>query len=247
VKQRPGGAQEAFMIAEKTDRGPHPLLWTQEEFDRMLRLDLLRGRKVALRDGALYERGASGALTPLRWTGEEYYRLGDAGLLDGVRVELVDGALIEMSPINSPHTTCVTLAADLLRALFVPGFVIRTQNPLALGAGGYPEPDIAVVRGVPRDFAAEHPRNAVLVVEVADTSLRYDRITKAALYASAGIPEYWIVNLNNRTLEVYRLQTEEFQPDPGSRYAEPIALGAEGEIAPVARPEARVRVAELLP
>ena len=237
------------MIAEKgeLERSPRPLLWTRGEYDRMLRLGLLRGRSVSLVDGVLYQNQAAGEAVPVCWTGEEYYRLGDAGLLDNVRVELVEGVIVEMSPINSPHATGVTLTVEALRPLFPSGFVIRVQNPLALGDRSFPEPDVAVVRGSARDFVNEHPRGAILVVEVADTSLRFDRTTKAAFYASAGIAEYWILNLVDRTLEVYRLPSGAAGKGQTASYGTPVVLGADHEITPAARPEACIRVADLLP
>lgn len=229
----------------KLEREPQPLQWTPGEFDRMMRLGLLRGRDVSFADGVIYERTPDGKAAPLRWAGEEYYLLGDAGLLDDVRVELVEGVIVEMSPINRPHMSAVLLTAKLLEHAFEPGHFVQTQGPLALGEGGYPEPDVAVIPGSPRDYPDEHPGHAVLVVEVADTSVRYDRSVKAALYARAGIPEYWIVNLKSRQVEVYRLP-ETSGSHPAS-YAHPAIYGEADEIAPLARPEARIRVADLLP
>ncbi len=139
-----------------------------------------------------------------RWTRQEYHQLAESGVLrPDERVELIEGEIVEMPPQLSPHATGVCLAEDALRAAFGPGFVVRAQLPLALGEYSEPEPDVAVVVGGPRDYAKAHPTTAVLVVEVSDATLAFDRNVKASLYAAAGIPEYWIVNLVHRQLEVH--------------------------------------------
>lgn len=125
-----------------------------------------------------------------RWTRDEYERMIDAGILGpDDRVELVGGEILEMSPERSPHAAAIDLGAETLRRAFGAGFTVRTQHPLALGADSEPEPDLAVVPGTPRDYAAAHPTSALLVVEVADTSLAYHRSTKAKLYANASITD----------------------------------------------------------
>lgn len=123
------------------------------------------------------------------------------------RVELLEGEILEMSPEKSRHAAAVDLAAEVLRAAFGPGRTVRVQHPIALGDASEPEPDLAVVEGSPRDYAHAHPTTAVLVVEVSDTSLDYDRRRKAAAYARSGIAEYWIVNLVENRLEVHREPT----------------------------------------
>ncbi len=142
---------------------------------------------------------------PHRWTRERY----DACIAAGIfrpddKVQLIDGELIEMSPQNSPHATAVSLTLATLQPLLANGCFARIQMPLALTPGSEPEPDFAVVRGHPRQYAAQHPQDSSLVVEVADTSLEFDRSRKRALYAQSGIPEYWIVNLIDRQIEVHR-------------------------------------------
>jgi Uma2 family endonuclease len=140
-----------------------------------------------------------------RWTRQEYEYLAEIGVLrPDEHVELIGGEIIEVPPQHSRHATAVRLAEDVLRAIFGAGFDVRTQLPLALGQHSEPEPDVAVVVGTPRDFTDAHPTSALLVVEVADTTLSFDRDTKGSLYAAAGIPEYWIVNLVHRQLEIHR-------------------------------------------
>jgi Uma2 family endonuclease len=111
-----------------------------------------------------------------RWTREDNDRMIDAGIFaPGERVELLDGEIIDISPQKSGHTTAVRLTEEALRAVFGAGFEVRTQMPLALDSYSEPEPDVAVVPGSPRDYRDAHPSSALLVVEVTDSTLAYDR------------------------------------------------------------------------
>jgi Uma2 family endonuclease len=125
-----------------------------------------------------------------RWSRAEYDRMIDAGVLTTEdHVELIDGEIVTMTPQKSRHATAVWLAQIAIGRAFGEPFGVRTQLPLALDPGSEPEPDIAVVTGSPRDYSDEHPSTAVLIVEVADASLAFDRTVKASLYARAGIPD----------------------------------------------------------
>jgi Uma2 family endonuclease len=178
-----------------------------------------------------------------RWTRAEYDRLIDLGVFEsGEHLELLDGHLIVSEPQGTLHATAVGLVEDALRACFGAGWVVRGQMPVALDDESEPEPDVAVVPGARRDYTAEHPARPVLVVEVAESSLAIDRGTKATLYARAGLADYWILNLVDRVLEVYR------HPAPGVwRYREVTILGETSWIAPLARPDAPIEIAALLP
>ena len=146
-----------------------------------------------------------GTVQVRRWTRQEYEQLGELGVLGPEeRVELIEGEIYEMPPQLSRHTTGVRAAQETLRVGFGAGFDIRAQFPLALGQYSEPEPDVAVVRGSFLDYVSEHPTSAVLVVEVSETTLAFDREVKASLYAAAGIPEYWISNLVHGQLEILR-------------------------------------------
>lgn len=139
-----------------------------------------------------------------RWSRQEYDKMIDAGVFAaGERLELIEGEIVQMAPQNPQHATAITAAAEALRAIFGTGHTVRVQLPLALGDRSEPEPDLAVVWGHWRDFAAGHPSMAVLVVEVSDSSLEFDRVRKQRVYARAGIPEYWVINLIERVIEVY--------------------------------------------
>src|SRR5881409_3646293 len=140
-----------------------------------------------------------------RWKRLEYERLVDRGVFEpGERVELIDGLLVVAEPQSSPHYTAIRLVERALARAFGEGWDVRTQAPIALDDASEPEPDVAVVRGELRDYVEAHPADPVLVVEVALTSLASDRVHKSSLYARAGRPEYWIVNLVDRVVEVRR-------------------------------------------
>lgn len=178
------------------------------------------------------------------WTREEYERLVAAGFFNPAeRLELIEGELLRMTPQGSTHATAVRLAEEALRSAFGQGFDVRVQMPLALDPDSEPEPDLAVVVGSPRDYRDAHPRTAVLVVEVADATLAYDRERKARMYAAAGIPEYWVLNLIDRCLEIHR--------DPagatGSGYVNRIVVGVGHSASPLAHPTVPVQLSDLLP
>ena len=183
-----------------------------------------------------------------RWTRAEYYRMGEMGLFDGQRVELIEGEIVTMTPQGTGHAVGIQLAHEALRKAFGQAFRIRPQLPLALDLRSEPEPDIAVVRGAPRDFLDSHPTPpaTVLVVEVAASTLDYDRHTKGSLYARAGIPEFWLVNLVERQIEVCR----DPRPAPGApfgwEYADVQILLPGASVLPI-EAAAPVLVEDLLP
>jgi Uma2 family endonuclease len=176
----------------------------------------------------------------------EYERLVDLGMFAGERLELIDGVLVLREPQKAPHSTSVRAVQDTLRRVFGTGWDVRPQLPVALDNVSEPEPDMTVVPGSYRDYRRGHPAKPALVVEIADATLMRDR-RKGGLYARAGVPDYWLVNLIDDVLEVYR------QPhrSPGSRfgwvYAE-MHVFPRGDVAtPLAAPDARVSVDDLLP
>ena len=178
-----------------------------------------------------------------RWTRAEYEAIVAQGILaPESHVQLLDGEIIQMTPQGALHRTAVTLVAEAVRAILPPGYHVQVQAPLAISDDGEPEPDVAVIQGAIRDFATRHPTTALLVVEVADTSLALDRGRKKAAYARARIPEYWILNLPDRSLEVHR------DPEPGTgTYRAQKTLHPPDEISPVSFPTARILMSALLP
>ena len=176
---------------------------------------------------------------PFRWTREAYYRLGDDGYFNGQRVELIDGEIVAMSPMTEPHFLGIYLVGEALRAVFGAGFYVRQQGPLHAGVATDLEPDVAVLRVAdPRSLAAA-PTTAELVVEVSVSSLRHDTIRKPPLYAAAGVPEYWVLDLAHAQLIVFR------DPGPGG-YATRFVRTATETVAPLAV-AGEVRVADMLP
>lgn len=145
----------------------------------------------------------SGTVTPYRFTVDEYYRMAEAGIFtEDDRVELIDGEIIKMSPIGSPHAGCVSTLDNLVRECLGARVHVRVQNPVRLSLHSEPEPDLAVV--VPRadNYRTRHPtpEDVLLIIEVSDTTLPYDRDVKLPLYAAAGIPEVWIADIGGEAV-----------------------------------------------
>lgn len=179
-----------------------------------------------------------------RWTVERYVALvSDGTIAPDDRVELLEGVVVAMAPQSPLHAGSTHQIAKMLRRVVGERAEVREDKPLVLGPVSMPEPDVAVVPGdAPSNYMTDHPRTALLVVEVADSSLPQDRITKARLYAAAGIPEYWIANLRDRCLEIFRV------PNPAARCYESTTVACEGErVTLVALPGIEIAVGDLLP
>jgi Uma2 family endonuclease len=186
-----------------------------------------------------------------RFTREQYHDMGRRGYFDGKRVELIFGEVREMSPINWPHALGVGLVTDAVMAAFANGFWFNIQQPFAVPGGkpgSEPQPDVAVIPGSKQAYA-DHPTVAALIVEVADSTLADDLTEKAELYATAGIAEYWVLDLNGRQLHAFR------DPPPlplptelaATAYGTHLALSAADTVSPLAAPHAVVTVSDLLP
>jgi Uma2 family endonuclease len=177
-----------------------------------------------------------------------YNRLVEAGAFDSDdRVELLDGLLVVREPQGSRHAALVGHIRSVLERAFGRGFHVREDKPFALDDFSEPEPDLIVLPGRHLDYLRAHPSTPVLVVEVAETSLAKDRQLKAGLYARARIADYWIVNLPNEVLEVYREPVRAPSRRHGWKYASVRLLKRNATVSPLAAPHARIRVAELLP
>jgi Uma2 family endonuclease len=187
-------------------------------------------------------------LTVRRWKRVEYERLADLGAFDsGDPVELIGGQLIVAEPKGSDHATAVGMADDALRSALPAGWIVRGQDPVALDDESAPEPDLAVVRGSRADYRHAHPARPALIIEVSESSLRFDRIEKGSLYARAGIVDYWIVNLIDRVVEVYRQPGADLAAPYGWRYTSVERFTPPSSIAPIDIPAAPIPVAALLP
>jgi Uma2 family endonuclease len=179
------------------------------------------------------------APAPKVWTVEEFHDLGDRGVFEGRGAMLIHGVIVEEGPMNHPHATAATKTEDAIREAFGKGWHVRVAKPLVLGQSTDPQPDAAVIRGRPGDYT-DHPTTADLVIEISDTSFRYDTTEKLALYATAGIADYWVLDVNGRQLHVFR-------GPAGDAYATHQTLGESDTASPLAAPTAVVRVADLLP
>ena len=183
-----------------------------------------------------------------RWTRMESQKLGEVGILaEDEPVELLDGQLVVAEPKGAPHATMVRLTARALTRAFGDGWLVSTQDPIALDDVSEPEPDVVVVQGSELDFFDVHPARPALIVEVAETSLYYDRGRKASAYARAGLPDYWIVNLVDWRVEVYRRPVTDNSAELGWRYLDVELLTRSASIAPLARPDVVISVSDILP
>jgi len=190
-------------------------------------------------------------LSPARflWTRERYDHAIDAGIFaSGPNIELIGGEIVQkMSPQKSPHANAVTAVLYALQDVFSSGFFVRVQMPLALSENSEPEPDIAVVKGNWKDYPKDHPSTAELVVEISDSTVGFDRGVKSDLYASAGIPEYWIVNLRSRVVEVCRQPANDPDSAYGARYSVVTTCTETESLSPLSAPHACISVADLIP
>jgi Uma2 family endonuclease len=173
-----------------------------------------------------------------RITADEYFRMGETGVLaPDARVELVEGELIEMAPIGPPHASTVERLVDLLRRALEDRAMVRTQQPSVVGKYSVPQPDITVV--VRRDdyYADAHPepRDVLLAVEVADSTLKFDRDVKTAMYARSGVPELWVVDIAAQRI------LRSASPQNGA-YTEIVTLAAGDSIGIGALPDVRIEV-----
>jgi Uma2 family endonuclease len=179
-----------------------------------------------------------------RWTVEDYHRMNELGILDSnERTELIAGQIILMAAKGTPHVTALRLLAIALDAILadLPVFV-STRDPIQLDDFSEPEPDLTVVRGTVLDYANHHPRpnQVCLVVEVADSTLKRDCEVKDKVYAQAGIADYWVLDVNNRQLHIFR------NPTP-TGYSSHLILSEPNQISPLAFPHLILTLTSILP
>jgi Uma2 family endonuclease len=180
-------------------------------------------------------------VTRRRFTVAEYHRMGEAGIFPPKdRLELIRGEIIHMAPIGIRHSSCVARLNHLLVRRLGERAVLWPQNPLTMLPDSEPQPDIMLLR-YRDDFyrdALPAPADVALLIEVAETSLRFDRVVKGALYAEAGVREYWIVDLEAERVEVHR------EPADG-RFQHVERVARDGRVVPTAFPDFVIRVAEI--
>ena len=184
--------------------------------------------------------------TERRFSVADYYRMADSGLFLGERVELIDGKVMRMPPQGNNHDVAITLGHELLLRLFADGYWVRQQMSLDFSPMSSPEPDLAVVEAVARTNISK-PRSALLVIEASESTLNYDRNVKQRLYASNNIADYWIINLEDWQLEVYRASRLDSHGPFTHRYHDPDIFTLRDSVAPLALPTTPISVAQLFP
>ncbi len=233
--------QNKLLVPQPQVEEPNGLRrWNVDEYHRMAEMDFFDGARVELLDGDIWQVHASDYY---RWTPGQYHRLIEAGFFDDGRVELLEGLIWDMASQLTLHTTGVRLTQIALEEAFQGQYEVRIQMAITLPNGMEPEPDIAIAPGTPLDYLEHHPRpeELLLTVEVSDSSLTRDRGLKLVSYAQAFISEYWIVNLVNHQLEVYR------KPVPSGDYTD-FHIYLPGQIVvPLGSPTKAVAVNDLLP
>lgn len=179
-------------------------------------------------------------VTTAKWTIQDYHRMIDAGILDDRKVELLNGEIIEMAPEGKPHVFFLDRFANQLRKLLGERAQVREGHPITLPGDSEPEPDIALVAPLDEEYLDHHPypENIFLLVEYSDSTLKKDLDVKAKIYASVGIQEYWVVNLNDRQVVIFRTPV-------GNAYQSQVTLTA-GNISPIAFPEIAIDVLKLM-
>jgi Uma2 family endonuclease len=176
-------------------------------------------------------------------TAQEYLRMGEAGVFGPeARLELIEGEIVEMAPIGSAHASTVRRLDRLFGRRAGDLALVSVQSPLVIGERSVPQPDVALLKPRADDYYGSHPSaaDALLVIEVSDTTLRFDLSTKIALYARAGIAEAWVVDVEGRVVRVFR------DPDP-SGYRTSFTVSGDQDISLVSLPEVALTAADLFP
>lgn len=218
--------------------GPQPKRWTVEQYHQLSELDGFKDtdERVELIDGYFYLLHAG---SRKRWTHEQYHSAGEAGMFHGERVELIDGEIYVMSPMSRRHAAGIRRVQRALQCICPDSLLLDVQLPI-LVESSEPEPDVSLIRGTVGEFDLVTPTCPELVVEVSLSSLHFDRTKKLKVYASQQIPEYWIVNLVDDCLEVYREPV-------GDGYNDRRIFNAGDSVTPLAIPDESINVADLLP
>lgn len=184
---------------------------------------------------------------PRSFSVDDYAKMIDAGVFrSGERVELIEGSIVAMAAHNLRHSMRMTHLTTLFVLRFHETHDVRVQQPLTLGTHSEPEPDFAIVPTAVTDGATRHPAMADLVLEISDSSLRFDRREKSSLYAKAGIQDYWLLNLKGNRLEVRRGPAPNSHGVYGWDYGHTEIFGPERSVAPLFRPDCQFTVQELL-
>lgn len=178
------------------------------------------------------------------FTRDQYFQMAELGYFEGRRVELIGGEIVEMPAQSHKHYGTMDEVREVLTALFGPGYWVRMEGTLDLSPCGVPDPDISVVLGERRTHTCI-PTSALLIVEISDSRLTYDRTTKASLYAASGIQDYWILNVKDRQLEIRRDPQPDIIADFGFSYGSLRTYKPGASVTPLALPNTSLPVDRL--
>lgn len=184
---------------------------------------------------------------PFRWTLSQYRELGKTDLFRDIKTMLIDGEIHTMPLPEPPHTTSFKLFEEYLKSIPMAGYHYRGQSAFDIGTRNDPGPDFAIVPGGIRDYTHQHPTTAPWVIEISDSTLFFDTTTKAELYATANVSEYWVVDLVNRRLIIYR------NPEPlpaglgATAYRTHLTFDENDSVASLLAPASLIQVADFLP
>jgi Uma2 family endonuclease len=184
---------------------------------------------------------------PYRWSIPEYRRLRNTGLFHDMKTMLIEGEIFTMTMPSPPHDTALTLAFQYLLSVCPVGYYVRNQQGIDVGSQNDPGPDLAIVQGSARDYASRTPTTAEMVVEVADSSLFFDTTTKAELYATAGIPDYWVIDLDGKRILLFRDPVALPKGLGATAYRTHLEFSSTESIAPLIAPNSSIKVSDLLP
>lgn len=183
---------------------------------------------------------------PYCFSRDEYYRLGELDFFGDSKVELIGGEIRSVPPQSNWHANGIEALAEFFRLAFGSNCWVRVQMPLDLSPNSVPDPDVAVVDGARATHRTKrNPTTALIVAEVSESTLRDDQTRKMSLYAASGIPEYWVVNLVKRQLEVHRDPVADASQAFGFRYSSITAHQPGSQVAPLAKPTEMLDVSSL--
>lgn len=191
-------------------------------------------------DNSRQDKGQTMTVTVAKWTLAEYHQMIASGLLKGRRVELIRGKIIEMAPEGKPHAYFSTESGHYLSRLLGSRATVRPAKPITLPNQSEPEPDVAIVKPLGREYLEHHPypQDIFWLIEYSDATLAKDLNIKSSVYAEVNIPEYWVVNLQNQSLIVFRA------PQAGEYTSQ--ATYTEGQLTPVAFPDVSISVSAII-
>ena len=181
-----------------------------------------------------------------RWTFEDYLKIAETGILEGGRTELIDGEILDVAAQYNPHAASISKTNRLLVAVFDESYWLTIQSTVRLRHGDGPDPDFGVRPGPATGDQSFQPQ-PLLIIEVSVSTLLYDQVVKSSLYAANGVEDYWIINVNDRQLEVYRNPVEDSTRRFGWRYGSLNVYRPPDFVSPLVKPEAKIEVAKMLP